>query len=331
MYKFRGHTFTDSVTCSCCVGDVKQGRRDPTGTIGLQRKFNSTLQIAWRQVKRAVAKMVIDQDILSLKSAGLFQVVQPSVTAGGSKVLAFQRWFDYLLANAVAPRSGEAMRPFIQRAYSQGVDYAQQELEQAIFVPGILNHRLDTLQALAFVEMQGINEAVSQQAVRAVSYGLLHNDSPKKIAQAINERIDAIGAVRTQAMVSFVTVKAFNEATLDVYEAAKIERVDLVPESVAAKVTTDAKRKTGPGSRSSRKQTPSRSTIQRIKRVERSLEKLGKVNVLTAEDDRVCPVCEDISEDGPYTINKARSLIPAHVRCRCVFVPVKDKRYAGNK
>ena len=52
---------------------------------------------------------------------------------------------------------------------------------------------------------------------------------------------------------------------------------------------------------------------------ERRLEELEEVNVLTAGDDRVCKICEDIAEDGPYLIDQARGLIPAHPRCRCAF------------
>lgn len=49
------------------------------------------------------------------------------------------------------------------------------------------------------------------------------------------------------------------------------------------------------------------------------------VNVITAGDDRVCMVCERIAEEGPYTIEDARTLIPAHGgpdhNCRCQLVP----------
>lgn len=46
----------------------------------------------------------------------------------------------------------------------------------------------------------------------------------------------------------------------------------------------------------------------------------GEVDVVTADDDRVCDVCDGISAGGPYTIKQARSLIPAHPNCRCVIV-----------
>jgi hypothetical protein len=46
----------------------------------------------------------------------------------------------------------------------------------------------------------------------------------------------------------------------------------------------------------------------------------GRLDVMTQGDDRVCDVCDGISANGPYTINTARSLIPAHPNCRCLFV-----------
>jgi hypothetical protein len=86
----------------------------------------------------------------------------------------------------------------------------------------------------------------------------------------------------------------------------------------------------GPGSRSSREETPSPAVIAAIERTQAKLEKQfpGEVEVLTAADDLVCPICEEISGDGPYTLDEAEGLIPAHVFCRCGFVPAEDARFA---
>lgn len=83
---------------------------------------------------------------------------------------------------------------------------------------------------------------------------------------------------------------------------------------------------TGPGSRISREEVPSASTIRRIRKMQAQLEEDlgGSVEVLTAGDDLVCMECEDIEAEGPYTIDEARSLIPAHPRCRCAFAPVDE-------
>jgi hypothetical protein len=68
---------------------------------------------------------------------------------------------------------------------------------------------------------------------------------------------------------------------------------------------------------------PTSRTVTRALRAERKLEQAfpGLVSVVTQEDDLVCPKCQAISEDGPYTINEARTLIPNHAHCRCGFIP----------
>lgn len=49
-----------------------------------------------------------------------------------------------------------------------------------------------------------------------------------------------------------------------------------------------------------------------------------EVNVQTAGDDRVCDECDDIAAAGPYSLDEAEDLIPAHPNCRCTFVPAVD-------
>lgn len=57
-----------------------------------------------------------------------------------------------------------------------------------------------------------------------------------------------------------------------------------------------------------------------------ALEKLGveqvgvQVEWLTAEDDLVCPECEELG-GTTYEIDDAHDLIPAHPNCRCCFTP----------
>jgi hypothetical protein len=92
----------------------------------------------------------------------------------------------------------------------------------------------------------------------------------------------------------------------------------------------------GPGTRSSREETPSAGVIAEIEKAQRRLEATlgggGEVDVLTAGDEDVCFVCQDISDEGPYSLAEAESLIPAHPWCRCAFVPAgkyeKDAQFA---
>ena len=57
----------------------------------------------------------------------------------------------------------------------------------------------------------------------------------------------------------------------------------------------------------------------------------GFVNVLTAGDELVCIECQDISEQGPYALDEAEGMIPAHPNCRCSFIPADDMRFALNR
>jgi SPP1 gp7 family putative phage head morphogenesis protein len=43
--------------------------------------------------------------------------------------------------------------------------------------------------------------------------------------------------------------------------------------------------------------------------------------LLTAEDDRVCSICEDAAQET-YTIDDARGVIPLHPNCRCAWAPM---------
>jgi SPP1 gp7 family putative phage head morphogenesis protein len=65
-----------------------------------------------------------------------------------------------------------------------------------------------------------------------------------------------------------------------------------------------------------------------------ALEALGvdevgvEVEFTTADDEDVCPECDDLSEDV-YPIDDAHNVIPVHPNCRCCFIPA-GKALTGN-
>jgi hypothetical protein len=323
VLKFRGHHFFGDSHCACCVADERVVAIDPTGTGSLRAAFNSTLAIKWRGLRVLVRRMIVDQDILSLGSRGLMAIANPAIQGGATRTQMFQRWFDYIAAAQVLEGDGSFIRDFIRRGYDAGRTFAQREV--GLYSAPLAGDRQETIHQLAAVELQGIIEAVSQGAVRAVANGLLHGSRPTTIAREVNRVIDRVGIPRSTALVELLVVKAFSEASLDVYESAGVRRVGLVPETLLA--TRDARkvRPTGKaGTRSRKGEGPGIRTIQRIKKQEREIESAAGalVRVKTAGDKKVCKVCRGIARRGPYKINRARSLIPAHPRCRCVFVPV---------
>lgn len=344
MLKYRGVTLHDS-NCACCastqtVTDAAKLSLDPTGTGSIRRAMKADMQLKWRSLRAILRRMLIENDYLGLSPYSINNPMQAgAMTAGGaSKVQAFQVWFDNVLKNQILQGDGSYLRGYMSRAYAKGAAFGETQLGLT-GTPGLYRQQdvIDTLHALTVVELQGVMEAVSQQVVRTVTNNILSKTPGRRMLRSIMRVVHTIGGNRTNAIAEFMVVKAFNEAALDAYEAAGVADVGLVPELRPQPLTTDAKAKikavkkpkrpkvtkpkkmtakqrarTGAGSRISRKRAPSSSTVRRIRQAQEKLEKLKIVNVRTAGDNDVCIICEDIAEDGPYTINRARSLIPAH-------------------
>lgn len=292
---------------------------DPTGTLDIRRRFRSMLQMRFRKVRSLLQQAVIAQDLLGLKPGSVSPVAM--ATTPGNRELAFQTWLDGVLRQIVV-EDGAWMVVFMRTAYDRAITRAMR-LTNSNAQPTDMVETINALSSLALIELQGIVEAVSQRIVRVAALAFLHGQTPKQAFGSMDEALNKVGIVRGNAMIELMVIKAFTTGTLDQFEAASVKQVGLVPELLPVRDVQDAPRRfSGPGSRISRKEAPSRSTIYRIRRAQREVEKLRKVNVETAGDDKVCPICEDIEEDNPYTIDQARSLIPAHPNCRCAFVPV---------
>jgi hypothetical protein len=75
---------------------------------------------------------------------------------------------------------------------------------------------------------------------------------------------------------------------------------------------------------------PSRDSRGRfVKKDEETFFREGElVNIIDMGDERVCPICERLVEDGPYTIEEARRLVPAHPNCRCVVDTLERRKVA---
>jgi hypothetical protein len=338
---YDGHSFGTVNQCLCCDASPRLVV-DPTNTHKLRSRFKQDFTQRWSRLRIAARDIIMKQDVLAIRSGGLMNIAAPGIVNSATKTEVWQRWFDNALDKLVVGGDGSWMRPYLSAAFDEGTKFGQLQAKTVV-THQYAGHRSDALQVLARVELQGIGQAVSQQATRAVANGLLTQQSPMAIVRAVQAAIDKIGRIRSEAMVEMLVVRAHSEASLDVYEAEGIATVGLLPEAVAVqrlgakdaarKQTKKAGKTVSPshaaGSRSRGKSGgPGLRTQQRIRRAELNIaRRLGEnVNVKTAGDDRVCPICEGISENGPYTINRARTLIPAHPRCRCVFVPVASSR-----
>lgn len=300
---------------------------DPTGTFDLRRQYGAKAEQKFRSVRAVLQRAIVTQDILGLKP----QTISALALASSNVQLAFQTWFDELLKRVVLEGTGEWMRPMIANSYNRAVKRGMRLTNGA--VPINMTAQIDALQQLAVHELQGICEAVSQRVMRNVGLAVIQKSEPSQAFVDMSTAIMIVGVTRAKAMIELMVVKAFSTGTLDQFEAAGVKKVGLIPETRPPLIRKDSIqdapvgfRGTGPGSRTTAEVVPSRRTVGRIRAAQAEVEALfgGMVNVETAGDDLVCQECQDIEDGNPYTIDEARSLIPAHPRCRCAFMPADD-------
>jgi hypothetical protein len=236
----------------------------------------------WQRLRMLLRTSVVEQDLFGLTAVSPHSV--QFISRGGDQVGAFQHWLDQAILTVVVDHHHDWLRQWIERGYNMGSRRAVHDVAV-----------IDTLTKAAHVELQGIAEAVSQQVVRVLSTALIEKRRAPVVFRAMGDRIKRIGATRTRGLSNFAVVRAHATGTLDRLQSQGVRRVGIVPETVRARrfVAADAE----------------------------PLKPSDLVRLQTAEDNKVCPRCEEIEEDGPYTIREARKLIPAHPNCRCAFVP----------
>jgi hypothetical protein len=293
------------IVCECGRDHINDAalrtRRDPTRTLDLRRSFIRELERRWRRLSALVTEALVTQDMFGLTAANAYKLQIISMSSG--RVNAFQSWIDTALADTILGLNREVwIGHFIDQAYTRGWKAAQSQVGRVL--PANMD-RADILTKLTISELQGVIEAFSQRAVRAFSDGLLSHRPPATIARAIRQEVGKIGVVRSRATAQTMIVRANGEAALDYFQTADIKMVGVLPETI-----------------------PSPGRPHAIRDARRKRKRRDLVEVRRAGDDNVCPICQDIADNNPYTIAEARGLIPAHPNCRCAFVPLDDKRFA---
>lgn len=143
---------------------------------------------------------------------------------------------------------------------------------------------LDFLHAKS--ELEGIVDAIVQQTTRAVSVGLRRGSPPRKLYSDIMQVVRKIQALRLNLLGHDIVIHEHNLGRLYQFREAGHRKVGIIPEQ---RLTHDVR---------------------------------DDVNIQLGSNP--CPICQDIAAEGPYDIDTAESLIPAHGNCQCAFIPADD-------
>jgi hypothetical protein len=152
-------------------------------------------------------------------------------------------------------------------------------------------------------EVEGIVDATTQRVTRVVNYGILQGEKGRTLFARITGAAYKVMEPRLYMLGHQLIVQQHNLARLEVFRAAGHTHVGVTPE----RLPKGARRRPAHDHAMVRDQ--------------------ALVNVQTAEDDDVCEECQDLAESGPYTLEEAEALIPAHINCRCELAAVEDARF----
>lgn len=258
--------------CLCCNDSLRildAKRLDPTGTLTLRGKFERRLVGKFNRLKTLVNQSIVQNDAFGLKAQSIgdsaaqsivmdAQAIQPrafSFDRPADKVERFMGWLteaqnDGILevqrgASLSSAARSSWMNTYIDSAYSKGVRDAANKMrkggasiaeswtQQSFFRP-IHADRLGLIYTRAYSDLDGITKTMDQQISRILAQGIGEGRGPLDIARQINERIDRIGITRARVLARTEIVSAHAEASLNAYEEAKIEGVEVEAEFTTA-------------------------------------------------------------------------------------------------
>jgi hypothetical protein len=284
---------------------------DPTGTLSIRKELYRSLNGGWSRVKQAVTKMVGQDDAFGLGSS------TPSVvTSSVGQLEVFNSWFGNL-EDRVFESLHPALEKAVERGYALGATQAKAQvgkpLQQALPGPGVVL-------ISATQDLQGIASAALQQSSRFMSHSLLQKHKPVLAARGVNLLVDSIGISRSSLLASYAVIRAYSAGALDAFEILGVQYVGTIPERLPARTLQDAVELAKLKLKVTQPPKKPRTVAPRRVRARPGERRL--VSIVTAGDDRVCPVCEEVSRNGPYPIAEARGLVPLHPRCRCRLMAV---------
>ncbi len=292
---------------------IENDRLDPTRSSNLRRAGRGLVNGRVINLNRQLRQLLQEQDL-----PGLNQSVDLSKDFG-SWIEPIGRRLERsetMLRQAVG---GILTSPpnwldlIIIKAIQQGTRQASKELKANI-------GDLDIEDVVAFqtswasTEIQGISDETRRRILSSINNALQVKQRPVALMRDVRVTLEKITRLRLNMLVNTSVVKSVNAGKLLTYRANGITKIGVKAERLPKKPVVAPVMK------------DHRHRHYHHQRVGMFLDE-ELVNVLTAGDDDVCDDCEDIASDGPYDIDEANGLIPAHVNCRCAFVPWYDSRY----
>lgn len=227
---------------------------DPTRTLTLRQKFVADMARRFAELKRAIRKSIVDNDAFALKANDAAGPGAFDFPRSADKVDAFMDWLQAELDRGVLEVTRGAQRlitgssrwsdVYVRAAYGKGLQRAKTELQNIgtpaldvtdAFRQPLHADRLGLMYTRTFEDLRGITQAMGQQIRRELTAGIAAGKGPMDIADAIIDRVDAIGLSRARTLARTEVIAAHHQANINSYESAGVQGVSVIAEFTTAK------------------------------------------------------------------------------------------------
>lgn len=271
---------------------------DPSRTLTLRRRYLNEMKRRFGAIKTATRKLVKDDDAFGLAEEERESIFNRSrefaFLSSTEKIAAFKTWLQSQIDAGIltTDASGQPWQnTYIESAYRKGYERSYMDVNRAgllqddNFFGGMKSQWMaEAFSSKETVDKIGLLYTRAYEALEGVTM-TMSNEMGRILASAIAQgQGPAETAKQMLARVDGLTAKrAFMIARTEAIYAHAEGQLD---------------------------------SFQRL-----GVDEVGVMaEILTAGDDRVCPIC--ISYEGKtYKIEDARGMIPFHPGCRCCYIP----------
>lgn len=233
---------------------------DPSHTATIRKAYENAAVSRFRKLRRDIVTSIIDKDAFGLQPGLLIlRAAEPrqfDFPRSEDKVKAFMEWLQQQVDEGILEvterdntgrivASSEWQNTYIQVAAERAAIQATNAITAAgvtaplivgsPFNQPIFADRLGLLYTRQFELLKGITTAMSSGIAQELTLGMAQGLNPKVIARNIAKKVDGIGIVRARALAQTEIIRAHAEATLNTYESAGIEEVEVEAEWSTAK------------------------------------------------------------------------------------------------
>ena len=250
------------------IHDRAARRYDPTGLGVARRRWELEVRRRFGELRRAVKHAVITLDVLGLKGpsveAMMFErlftsrITRDAITPPAKEQFAFQRsaakvqsfseWLrqaareGILEVTAGTPLTMAAnaswQNTYIDAAYQKGIRDAHRRMGEPV-PQGAFNRPIHAdsaglIYTRAYRALEGVTDVMDAQMSGVLAQSIVEGRGAVATANALSDRVDAIGEVRARTIARTELTAAYSEASLNSYAEAGVEGVRVEVELATA-------------------------------------------------------------------------------------------------